>query len=342
MRFFILSLLLGLFLPFTTSGQRTNVNGSLGLNATKEWKITKKFEVEIRQSLQGNLERRDQDKKNGDIFNELDFLPIEQDTEQDSDGDGVTNRDDDDDDNDGVNDNTDDDDEDDETGDETDDDDEVTGDGDDDDSSDDGDGNGGDGDGNDDDDDDDDDDDGGLNSVDDRDGGTPNADGSLPNDWFMEWRGATSIRSEWRVLRWLRVANNYGVFYGGNTFRHRLSTELRFIPDIDVNNLELSGRLGVQHVAAQDDNEWEWNHALLPRIDAEYKLSKIFRVYVSAALNGALEDKTVDFDRYRLDGGLQLRLSKHHDLDLGYRFQQRIGGKRTIAHNLGVTYGYRF
>jgi hypothetical protein len=337
MRYYIILIILGLFAPLLTSAQ-ANINGSLGLNATKEWKITKKFEVEIRQSLQGNLERRKQDKKNGDIFNELDFLPIQQDTEQDSDDDGISNRDDDDDDNDGVNDDTDDDDEDDGVGDEEDDDD-----GNSDDDNNDNDGGNGDGDGDGDgEDDDDDDDDDGINTVDDRDGGTPNADGSLPNDWFMEWRGATSIRSEYRLLKWLRVANNYSVFYGGNTFRHRLGTELRFIPDLDMNNLEVSGRVGVQHIAAQDDNKWEWDHALIPRVDVEYKLNKKFRVYVSAALNGALEDRTVDFDRYRLDSGVQLRLSKHHDLDLGYRFQQRIGGKRTIAHNLGVTYGYRF
>jgi hypothetical protein len=340
MRFFISFLCLFLCLQSTLWAQKVNFSPSTGASLTKEWRWKKKFTLEAKQSIQINFEQKNQDEQFGDVFNELDFMPLSQDTELDSDDDGIADRIDTDDDNDGVNDEEDKDDDD---GNTNNDDDKVN----EDDSNTDEDGNtnndddNNDGDGNTNNDDDDDDDDGGgltSGNVDDR--NNPDRAEIGKNDWFMEWRASTALRAEWRILKWLRLSGNYGVFYGGNETRHRLGTELRAVREIG--NLELSGRLSMLHFAAKDKGEWGWEHAMVPRVEAEYKILPMLNAYLSPSLNGKFEDDGLDFDRYRLDLGFQWRINKQQILDLGYRFQQRIGGKKTISHGLGLTYGYRF
>jgi hypothetical protein len=355
MRLFLRILILIIAFQTGLFAQKHSFNASSGANLSKEWRWKKKILVEVRQSLQVNLESKKQDDRVGDIFNELDFMPLAQDVELDSDGDGVADRSDADDDNDGVSDVDDDDDnngnEDDPGGDDSGggDDDGGNPGGDDDDNDDDGGGNdddddnggGNTGGGNDDDDDDD-------NDDDDGDGlGSPVSDRSDPGqseiggtDWFMEWRASTSLRTEYRVFDWLRVSGNYGLFYGGNNTRHRLGTELRVLQE--VGKFDFSTRVGFQHFAARGEGKVEWDHAMITRFDIEYRIVKGLNAYLSPALNGRIRDGKVDFDRYRLDVGIQWRINRHQNLDFGYRFQQRIGGRKNMAHNVGLTYGYEF
>ncbi len=316
------------------TAQKTSFNSNLGTNFSKEWKIRKSFRVSARQNFQINTETKKQDAKFGDIFNELDFVPIEQDRDMDSDDDGNPNFVDTDDDNDGISD----------SNDSQDDNNDSDGNGDGNgDGNDDGDGNGdGDGDGDGEDDDDEDDDGGFTSGVDDRNGGSKEID--LGNrDLLMEWRGSTSIQSEWRVNKWLRVSNGYALLYGGNTRRHRFISEARFLPKLFANKAwELSPRVAIQQVGNSDDGKMEWRHSAIPRIDLSYRMSKALAITTSVAINGAWDDRRLQFDRYRADAGVKLNLSQKTSIELGYRFQQRLGGRKAMGHSVGIDCDFEF
>ncbi len=175
---------------------------------------------------------------------------------------------------------------------------------------------------------------------------TNGGNGIIPEaqDLFFEWRGSTGFLGEWRPLSWMRASTGYTALYS-NTFRHRIMTEVRFFPFwIDSEDWQISPRLALQQVGARDrdDNEMEWTHVLIPRVDLQFQENKRRSYYVNAALNGEWDDGELDFDRYRLDFGVRLTVKKLYIADLSYRFQHRFGRKTVLSHGLNLNCSYRF
>jgi hypothetical protein len=85
---FLIGLILG---SLTTLSAQNHIGVNLRMGVSKAWKIKKKLRIEAEQQLQLNPELTRDQKKFGDIFNEINLFP-----EDDADDDGIEDSDDDD------------------------------------------------------------------------------------------------------------------------------------------------------------------------------------------------------------------------------------------------------
>jgi hypothetical protein len=179
----------------------------------------------------------------------------------------------------------------------------------------------------------------------DDDQGTPDHNGELddsPTAIEWEWRSTASWQYNYRLKPWIRANTGYALFYNGEEFRHTLRAELDYRPLRHTSRkkqVDLATRVLWQRVAKYDeeDAEWEWDAFLVPRVDMEWTFKKSHLLVISPALNGAWDDGTIEWDRWRVNTGLTYIYRKVHRFTFSYQYQQRLD-KPNRSH--GVSLGY--
>lgn len=161
----------------------------------------------------------------------------------------------------------------------------------------------------------------------------------------LDWRTSSRLRGEYRMLKWLRLASSANVLLRPrDTPRYGFRTDLSLIP-ISTKRLEAEQRAGLQMVMAHDDGQVEWSKDVLFSNNLDWVFKKRHALYANASANLELKRAdTPEWDRLRIDAGIRYRFLKIHRFDLGYRFQQRLSGKRKgeQAHGLVVSYELGF
>lgn len=260
-----LAALIAVFTMNTMMAQHLGMGVTLGLR--KDWQITKKSVLDVRQQIQVNPEVRKFQSKFGDIFNEEGFWPIP---------DRLLDEDDD-------------------------------------------------------------------NDEDDGRGGRDGELNDDPYDVSFEWRSSTVVRGQYSFFNWLRLASGYTLFYNGEEFRHAWQSELDYRPLLHSKakrKFDISTRVGFQRTGRPNKGSMRWQSFLTPRLNMTLKVDKKHTLYAGAALNGAWDDKELEFDRYRLNAGVQFAVNKKNLFDLGYQFQQRLD-KPGKSNAISISYTIR-
>jgi hypothetical protein len=193
-----------------------------------------------------------------------------------------------------------------------------------------------------DDDDGDDDDDGGVNNPP-IDPGTPELNDD-PYTVSFEWRTSSVGRLQYNFFEWLRLSSGYTLFYNGEEFRHAWQSELDYRPLLHNDRkrkFDISTRMVFQRTGRpRKSGGMKWESFLTPRFQLTYKMDKKHTFYAGSSLNGAWDDNILEFERYRLNGGIQFTFNKKHLFDLGYQFQKRLD-KPDRSNSVSLSYTVR-
>jgi hypothetical protein len=183
----------------------------------------------------------------------------------------------------------------------------------------------------------------------DDDGNTPPVDpgGELNDDPYtisFEWRTSSVGRLQYNFYDWLRLSSGYTLFYNGEEFRHAWQSELDYRPllhnDAD-RKFDISTRMVFQRTGRpRKSGGMKWESFLTPRLQMTYKMDKKHTFYAGSSLNGAWDDNILEFERYRLNGGIQFTFNKKHLFDLGYQFQKRLD-KPDRSNSVSLSYTVR-
>jgi hypothetical protein len=156
----------------------------------------------------------------------------------------------------------------------------------------------------------------------------------------FDWRTNSALQANYRFFPWLRANAGYALTFDSEEFRHTFRVETAYYPlrhNKEKRKLDLITRLLYQQIGNPDDGVYEWNGALTPRADVEWTFKKNHLLQFSNALNGAWDDKTFEFERWRSNLSLIFTYNKIHRFTLGYQFQQRLGRSR---YTQGISFGY--
>lgn len=161
----------------------------------------------------------------------------------------------------------------------------------------------------------------------------------------LDWRTSSRFRGEFRALKWLRFATSGNLLLRPeDTPRYGFRTDVSVLP-LSTKRLEAEQRAGLQMVLSHDDGRVEWSKDILLANNLDWSFKKRHTLYVNASANLELvREEPPEWDRLRIDAGIRYRFLKVHRFDLGYRFQQRLSGKRKgeQAHGLVVSYELGF
>jgi hypothetical protein len=172
----------------------------------------------------------------------------------------------------------------------------------------------------------------------------PNELDDSPYTISFEWRTSSVTRLQYSIFDWMRVSTGYTLFYNGEEFRHAWQSELDYRPLLHSDKkrkFDLSTRVGFQRTGRPaKKGGMKWESFLTPRIQATFKMDKKHTLYGGGSLNGGWDDGIFEFDRYRLNGGIQFSFKKTQMFDLGYQYQVRLD-KPGQSNSISLSYMVR-
>lgn len=166
-----------------------------------------------------------------------------------------------------------------------------------------------------------------------------------PRELSLEGRSSSIVRLQYNTFDWLRGSTAYTLFYNGEEFRHAFQGDLDYRPlrhSGESKKWDLSLRAGFQRTAEpRKRGGYRWESFLTPRATLNWRFKKKHNWYGGSALNGGWDEDFFEFDRWRLNTGIQFMPNKRILFDLGYQYQKRIG-RTSESHTLNITYQFRF
>lgn len=195
------------------------------------------------------------------------------------------------------------------------------------------------------------------------------------NDLKNVDRWSLGLSTDYRLAKWLKASAGYTYLYDYHperftyqddgdlnkrtmTYfgsRHRFSLSLTAATDIGPLNVSLRERWQYTYRPAQENLRYDYQHPSLGysyavkgkgknvwknRVQLKYKTHSLLTPYLSAE---TFVSKGLDKVRYA--AGTEVKLNKHHSLDIGYKFQnvnREDDDYETDRHILSVGYTYKF
>ncbi|NUQ23839.1 MAG: hypothetical protein HUU34_07790 [Saprospiraceae bacterium] len=165
-----------------------------------------------------------------------------------------------------------------------------------------------------------------------------NALDDSPKNIAVEWRSASGFRAGYALLPWLKLGQSYTLNVRRDDLRHSLASFLEIEKYLVPKKFMLEWRLTYQQTSRKRESGLEWQRDLVGRFNSEWAIKKNHRLYAATSVNSEIDKGNMEWDRLRLDSGVRYRFRKIHQFDLGYRFQQKLTGKKATSH--GIVLGY--
>ena len=149
----------------------------------------------------------------------------------------------------------------------------------------------------------------------------------------------TEAGLRYRLSRYFRVRANYRLIVRPNDTRQRISGDLLIRYRKKKFPLRLNYRLRYQ-VLYRGQGRNAINY-FRNKLAVSYNASKLVDPFVSGELYYRIWNKSNEFQKYRLDFGLDWRLGQKCDLSTFYRFQKEINvNNPALDHVIGIGYSY--
>jgi len=153
-------------------------------------------------------------------------------------------------------------------------------------------------------------------------------------------RGASSLVVRWKLKKWFLLEGGYMFSLRPGRNSHRLFTDLIFRKTI-WEKLRADARIRYQHDFAYDREDQEWDRRNFIRVRGQAQLNTQIRPSLQTELIYRIRGDRSRWDRFRAALGLSFPIAEKHRVFLQYQYQYRIG-RDSDAHATALSLGIRF
>ena len=147
----------------------------------------------------------------------------------------------------------------------------------------------------------------------------------------------TQLGVRYRLHRFIRFGADYRFVVRDGRNRHRISGDLFFRYRKKKFPLRFNYRMRFQRTYRFNNPR----NFLRNKLAISYNLSRLIDPFIAGELYYRIRNKPNEFQKYRLDFGLDWRLSKKSDLSTFYRLQNEINvNNPALDHVIGMGYSY--
>ena len=158
----------------------------------------------------------------------------------------------------------------------------------------------------------------------------------------LDWATSTAVVLGYKINDWLRMGQRYALLPDQDKHRHLFRTNVSFTPDLPVKRVKIPQRLAFQLASRERKGKIIFEHDFSARSGVAWEFKRDHELYTNATINGAFDERIWEWDRLRLDAGLQYSFHERHSFNFSYRYQKRLTGKRRFSHGVGISYSVEF
>jgi hypothetical protein len=159
----------------------------------------------------------------------------------------------------------------------------------------------------------------------------------------LSWRSSSTFDFDYKIRKWLRVGQSYSLLLDNEDLRHLSRTDLTLQPKMPSKKFELQYRIAYQLGAESRKGKLRLDSDFSSRLGTDWEFKDRHIWFNNFSVNGAFDEGSWEWDRFRYDTGLEYRFSKTHSFSFGYRFQQRLDRrKNAVSHGVSFAYSVDF
>lgn len=159
----------------------------------------------------------------------------------------------------------------------------------------------------------------------------------------LRWRSSSTFDFDYKIRKWLRFGQSYSLLLDNEDIRHLSRTDLTLQPKMPSKKFDLQYRIAYQLGAESRKGKLELDSDFSSRLGTDWEFKDRHIWFNNFSINGAFDEGLWEWDRFRLDTGLEYKFSKTHSFSFGYRFQQRLNRKKNaVSHGVSFAYSLDF
>ncbi|MDX1909764.1 MAG: DUF2490 domain-containing protein [Bacteroidia bacterium] len=170
--------------------------------------------------------------------------------------------------------------------------------------------------------------------------GEPGGSGSMEDRPWIELRSATAASLVWRFSKTWRLSAGYRYNLRPDTDTHVMFTELAARRQTDTKRWTLDSRLRAFHETGYFRDEWRGRYFATLRVRGTLAVGMV-EPFAESEVVYRISQENGGFNRYRIGGGVNLKLGDDHRLRFQYNHQQRFfSSSEGRAGSFAIGYAY--